>query len=98
VVAGSVVGRRGNAGGQLVEVLCRGHFLSLLQHDGRIVTADTEVRAQGNLQVRGAARLVDDVVEFCAFLGQFVEVTHRWNRFLFYRERADGCLYGPRGP
>jgi hypothetical protein len=97
VVAASAVGRRGNAGGQLVEVLCRGHFLTLLQHDRHIVTADTEVRAQGYLQVRGATRLVDNVVECCAFLGPFVEVTHRWNCFLFYRERADGCLYGPRG-
>jgi hypothetical protein len=34
-------------------VLCGGHFLTLLQHDRCIMTADTEVRAQGNLQVRG---------------------------------------------
>src|SRR5215204_3048584 len=72
-------------------------FLRLFQHDRRVVTAHAEIRAEGDLQLRGAARLADHVVELCAFLGQLVEVTHGWDRSLFYRERADGGLYRPCG-
>src|SRR5918995_4427679 len=73
-------------------------FLDLFQHDRRVVTTNAEIRAEGDLQLLGAARLADDVVELCAFLGQLVEVTHRWHHSLFYRERTDGGLYRPCGP
>src|SRR5215212_2009081 len=98
VTCGPVIGRDREVIREVVQVLCSCHVFALLcplQYHSRVVAADAEVGAEGRLEVRGLARLVYDVIQLGAVLGQLAQVPHRGDGLLLYGHGADGCLYGP---